>query len=233
MTSAVLFDLFGTLVPSPPARGYQEVVDSIAGIAGLPKPEFSDRWMSVNDDRLKGTIGSSGGEIGHVMGLFGVTLSDDQMAECVQVRRDAMPSWLEPKPDCIETMQQLKDSGIEIALVSDCVFDVPAVWPSTPFAPLFSTTVFSCELGTRKPDALLYETAMAGLGVTPSKCLFIGDGGSNELQGARDLGIAAYMLDDQPTDLTTVLRVDVHEWNGPSITNLTEVPALVAKLESS
>ena len=41
------------------------------------------------------------------------------------------------------------------------------------------------------------------------------------------------MLDDQPTDLSTVLRVDVHEWNGPSITNLTEVPALVAKLESS
>ena len=32
----------------------------------------------------------------------------------------------------------------------------------------------------------------------PSDCLFIGDGGSNELQGAPKLGIAAYMLDDQP-----------------------------------
>ena len=70
MTSAVLFDLFGTLVPSPPIREYRNVVDSIARIAGLPVDEFYERWMSVNDDRLKGTNGSSEGDIGHVMSLF-------------------------------------------------------------------------------------------------------------------------------------------------------------------
>jgi putative hydrolase of the HAD superfamily len=233
MNSAVLFDLFGTLVPSPPAQGFREVVDSIAEISGLPKPEFFDRWMSVNDDRLKGTFGSSEGEIGHVMEMFEVTLSDDQMSECVRVRREAMKQWLIPKPACIESLRKLADRGVSLALVSDCVFDVPAIWPSTPFAELLTTTVFSCMLGVRKPDARLYETAMEGLGVSPSECIFIGDGGSNELQGARELGIAAYMLDDQPADQSTVLRVDVHEWNGPSIQNLSEVPALVAKLGSS
>jgi len=40
MTSAVLFDLFGTLVPSPPVREYRNVVDSVARIAGLPVDEF-------------------------------------------------------------------------------------------------------------------------------------------------------------------------------------------------
>lgn len=232
MTSAVLFDLFGTLVPSPPIREYREVVDSIAEIAGLGVDEFFPQWMSVNDDRLKGTNRSSEAEIVHVMKLIGVTLSDDQMNECVQVRREAMNQWLIPKPGCIDMLRRLSDDGIGLALVSDCVFDVPAIWPSTPFAELLTTTVFSCVLGVRKPDARLYETAMDGLGVTPSQCLFIGDGGSNELHGARDLGIAAYMLDDQPADQSTVLRVDVHKWNGPSIQNLSEVPAVVAKLGS-
>jgi len=228
MTSAVLFDLFGTLVPSPPIREYREVVDSIAGIAGLPVDEFFSQWMSVNDDRLKGTNRSSEAEIGHVMRLIGVTLSDDQMGECVRVRREAMKQWLDPKLGCIDMLRKLADQGVRLALVSDCVFDVPAIWRSTPFAALLTTTVFSCVLGVRKPDALLYETAMDGLGVIPSECLFIGDGGSNELQGARNLGIAAYMLDDQPADQSTVLRVDVHDWDGPSIDNLSDVPGLIA-----
>jgi FMN phosphatase YigB (HAD superfamily) len=48
---------------------------------------------------------------------------------------------------------------------------------------------------------------MDSLGVTPSECLFlfIGDRGSNELQRARNLSIAAYMLDDQPADQRTGL----------------------------
>jgi FMN phosphatase YigB (HAD superfamily) len=37
---AVLFDLFGTLVPSPPAQGYRDMVDSIARITGVPTDEF-------------------------------------------------------------------------------------------------------------------------------------------------------------------------------------------------
>ena len=148
--------------------------------------EFFEPWMSVNDDRLKGTNGSSEGETGQVMDWVGITLSAKQM-------------------------QQLKKPGIGIALVSDCVIEMPVVWPSTPFAPLFETTVFSRELGARKPDAHLYERAMKSLGVTQSDCLFVADGGSNELKGARELGIAAYFLDDQSADLSTVMRVDVHE----------------------
>lgn len=230
MTSAVLFDLFGTLVPSPPVKEYRNVVDSVARIARLPADEFFERWMSVNDHRLMGTHGSSESEIRHVMESFGITLLDEQMAECVRVRRDAMHRLLNPKPDCLDMLRRLSDHGIALAVISDCVFDVPAIWPGTPFADLFTITVFSCLLGIRKPDARLYEAAMDGLGVTPPECMFIGDGGSNELQGARNLGIAAYMLDDQPEDQSTVLRVDVHEWDGLSIHSLSQVPELIAHI---
>lgn len=230
---AVLFDLFGTLVPSPQASEYRSVVDSLAEVAGVPPDDFYPRWMSINDDRLKGTNRTTEGEIEQAMGLVDVTLSDEQMAECVQMRRDAMKTRLVPKPDCIDMLTGLAASGVKIALVSDCVHDVPDIWPSTPFAGLITTAVFSCVEGTRKPDPRLYEAAMSGLGVTPEECLFIGDGGSNELQGASDLGIDAYLLDDQPADLSTVLRVDIHEWDGPSIKTLSEVPALIARTNNA
>ncbi len=35
---------------------------------------------------------------------------------------------------------------------------------------------------------------MGALGVTPEECVFIGDGGSEELEGARDLGMATIMI---------------------------------------
>jgi putative hydrolase of the HAD superfamily len=153
------------------------------------------------------------------------------MAECVRVRREAIHRLLNPKPDCIDMLRRLSDHGIALVIVSDRVFDMPEIWPRTPFADLFTITVFSCVLGIRKPDARLYEAAMDGLGVTPSECMFIGDGGSNELQGARNLGTAAYMLDDQPADQSTVLQVNVHEWDGPSIQSLSQVPGLIAHIE--
>lgn len=225
MKGAVLFDLFGTLVPSPPKSGYREVVDEISKLLGLPREEFFEAWMGVNDHRLNGTFGSSEGEIAHVAGLFGATISQSQMEHCVQLRRKAMREWLAPKDGTLELLDELIKSGYRLALVSDCVFDVPASWDLTPMASRIPVKAFSCELGLRKPDPRMYRTALEQLRVVPSEALFVGDGGSNELAGAEAIGMFALLLDDQPADQSTVLRVDVHEWNGPSVKNISDVLA--------
>lgn len=230
MVSAVLFDLFGTLVPSPPRDGYREVVDGIATVAGLPQDDFFDKWMSVNDGRLSGTFKSSEGEIAHVTSMFGVSLNDDQIRQCVRIRRNAMASWLTPKLGSIEALQELARRNFKLALVSDCVFDVPAVWAATPIAALLPVTVFSCEQGVRKPHPSMYLTALEQLGVQPANSLFVGDGGSNELAGAKNVGMRSLLLDDQPVDQTQVLRVDVHEWDGLSVRDITEVVKVATSL---
>ena len=43
----------------------------------------------------------------------------------------------------------------------------------------------------KKPDSCIYEEAARRLGVTPSECLFVGDGGSDELPGAKAAGMTA------------------------------------------
>lgn len=226
MKQAVLFDLFGTLVPSPPLTGYRQMVDSIAETVGVPTDDFYEKWMSVNSHRLSGTFNSSEGDIEHVAGLFELRLTTDQMNRCMQARRSAMYEWVKPKPDAVASLEELVGSGLKLAIVTDCVFDVPAIWPETEFAPFFNAMVFSCEQRVRKPHRQMYETALGQLGIGAADSVFVGDGGSRELDGARDLGIDAFLLDDKP-EYTEVLRVDVSEWQGPSINGLAEVAGLV------
>jgi putative hydrolase of the HAD superfamily len=42
-----------------------------------------------------------------------------------------------------------------------------------------------------KPDPAIYRLCTDALGVTPEECLFVGDGGSHELEAARSLGMTA------------------------------------------
>ena len=123
---AILFDLFGTLVPSATRKSYRRMVDRIADVLSLPKNEFFEQWMAVNNDRLLGTFGSSEGEVRHVATVFGVQVTDDQITKCISSRRPAMMEWLRPKPRTIETLTRLTELNCKLALVSDCVFDIPA-----------------------------------------------------------------------------------------------------------
>ena len=70
-----------------------------------------------------------------------------------------------------------------------------AAWDRSPIAQLFDSAVFSCYVGYVKPDRrIMYETCIDHLGVVPEECVFVGDGGSEELEGARDLGMATIMI---------------------------------------
>lgn len=43
----------------------------------------------------------------------------------------------------------------------------------------------------KKPDACIYEEAAKRLGIDLTECVFVGDGGSNELAGAKAVGMKA------------------------------------------
>ena len=56
-------------------------------------------------------------------------------------------------------------------------------------ASLFDDVIFSCDVGILKPDKEIYELAMAHLNVKPEASMFVGDGGSSELMGAKLVGM--------------------------------------------
>lgn len=76
-------------------------------------------------------------------------------------------------------------------------------WKQSPLFQYFDDAVFSCIVGLLKPDKQIYELAMERLHVSPEQCLFVGDGGSNELCGAKSAGMSTVfseMLETKDSD---------------------------------
>lgn len=101
-------------------------------------------------------------------------------------------------------------------------------WPESPLAGAVDSVAFSHVIGHMKPDAAAYEAILSRLGAVPERSVFVGDGGSNELAGARDFGFALVVLADEapmahwPTKLPA-LRSQADA----AISSLSKLPALL------
>ena len=47
----------------------------------------------------------------------------------------------------------------------------------------------SCELGLKKPDPRIFQLCTERLSLSPEECLYVGDGGSHELEAAKAFGM--------------------------------------------
>jgi putative hydrolase of the HAD superfamily len=68
---------------------------------------------------------------------------------------------------------------------------------------------------------------LQGLDVSPSDCLFIGDGSSDELAGAQACGIDAILLRSSDDDDSYPGRIVRATWDGPIISSIGEVAAFL------
>lgn len=91
--------------------------------------------------------------------------------------------------DIIDTLKSLKDKNIKLGLISNADVIDCKYWNQSQLSALFDDAIFSCNIGMLKPDRRIYELAMNRLNVLPSECMFVGDGGSNELYGAKSVGM--------------------------------------------
>lgn len=89
----------------------------------------------------------------------------------------------------LSTLEKLRSANKIISLISNADSIDCKYWNQSPLSNLFDYTVFSCDVGLMKPDIRIYEYVMDGLNATASECIYVGDGGSNELDGARKAGM--------------------------------------------
>jgi putative hydrolase of the HAD superfamily len=136
----------------------------------------------------------------------------------MEVRRSSTRVFMTPKPGVLDMLGELREIGWILGLITDCVYDVPAVWPESRFA-----LHFSCVTHIRKPDSRAYLSFLDTLNVRPEDALFVGDGGSDGLNGAVRAGIDGLMIDDNPTPAEQMLKVGVGEWSGPVITSMSHL----------
>ena len=86
-------------------------------------------------------------------------------------------------------MGKLRDLGYKLCLLSNAdVMDV-SPWEGSPLSAVFDHALFSYYEGILKPDPGLYRRALDKLGTGAAQCYYAGDGGHEELRGARECGM--------------------------------------------
>jgi putative hydrolase of the HAD superfamily len=100
-------------------------------------------------------------------------------------------SWARVKPEVVALIQDLKDRGYIMALLSNMPLEIRDYLKSeAAWLRVFDHTVFSCDLKLLKPDAAIYRYCIAQMGLEPEECLFIDDVPKN-VAAAQNCGIAA------------------------------------------
>jgi putative hydrolase of the HAD superfamily len=153
---------------------------------------------------------------------FGVQLTGDQVDAACDVRRQVEREISILRQDAVPTLVWLRARGLKIGVMSDCTVELAECWPDLPLSALVDAVVLSCAAGFRKPDPRLFELVTARLDVDPQDCLYVGDGGGNELTAARAAGMRAVLLAADDWATSSVYDRE-REWNGDRISSLKEL----------
>jgi len=230
---AVIFDLFGTLVPNMSLLEHRAVLTRMAHVLSAPPDDFVQLWFDTFNERCTGIFKTLDDNIEYICQTLGVSVNETQAKLAARIRFDYAVLSTIPRPDAVEILTHLKSRGLKTGLITDCSEEAPAIWQSTPFAPLIDVAIFSCIVGLKKPDPRIYRLAAEQLGMEPKNCLYVGDGSSQELTGASQIGMHAVLLCLPDEDGADEYRIDSEheEWDGPVISSLTEVLTLIERLQ--
>ena len=224
---AVIFDLFGTIIYNFSLAAYENVLSEMSAIVNAPRDEFSRMWFDTFKERMTGELDTPRGNIEYICEKLGIEATEEEIEHTTRVRLEFSARHMIPRPGSVDVIARLKSGGYKIGLISDCSQEAPKTWTGTSFAPLFDVTIFSCEVGMKKPDPRIYLMATDRLGMAPQECMYIGDGSSQELTGALRVGMHPVLL-RVPDETVDSHFVDREEgWSGTVIESLQEIPDLL------
>ena len=186
MIKAVIFDMFETLITHyncPLYFGLQ-----IAADAGIPVEKFLASWHPTESDRSTGKLSLE--TVLEQILKENNCYSEELLHKIVKKRIVTKKACFEkPHPEIIPMLSALKEKGMKIGLISNCYSEEVSVIRNSVLKPYFDVMCLSYEEKLQKPDRKIFERCVEKLGVKPEECVYIGDGGSNELVAAKAFGM--------------------------------------------
>lgn len=188
MIRAVIFDMFETLIThyqSPLYFGKQMAED-----ADIPEDTFYSLWHPTEDERSVGKLTFE--EVIERILRVNYCYSDQLLLKIVDKRIAAKEECFKHlHSEIIPMLSALKKKGYLVGLISNCFSEEAKVIRGSELFPYFNAVYLSYEQGIQKPDEEIFLRCMDSLSVKPEECLYVGDGGSYELETARKLGMKA------------------------------------------
>jgi len=187
----ILFDLFHTLVDVAAAPGASGRYT--ADILGVAREAWNEACFSSAHDICQPS--NQLAVIRRLAHSLDPTIPEPRIREAAEERQRRFDhALLSVEPEVLACLDELQALGYRLGLLSNASTDEVRAWSASPLARYFEQAFFSWECGCAKPEAAFYRHALDSLSVGVGECLFVGDGGSEEHRGAREMGIDNVLL---------------------------------------
>ena len=198
MMRAVLLDVLGTLVSMEPPgpllraelrRRGVEVTDRAAAAAFQAEIDY---YLGHHlEGRDPASLGALRDRCASVLGTaLGVDVEPG-------VVRSAMLASLRFSAyhDAPLALGELRSRSVRLVAASNWDCSLPQVLGEAGLAPLLDGVVASADVGVAKPDAGLFQAALAAAGCRPGEAIHVGDSVEHDVEGALAAGIRPVLLD--------------------------------------
>ncbi len=185
--NVVSFDLDGTMVDTAGEIGLA-VNRALADFGRVPQPQAAiEQLIGAGAHelmrRLLQQIDADGAlDVTQVLGRF-----DQHYA-------DTAGTLGQPYPGCRETLQSLRDAGVQLACVTNKELrHARRVLEMNQLADYFELVIGGDSLPCKKPDASVLRHVMAAFDSTPGQIAHVGDS-ATDVAAARNAGVAAWAV---------------------------------------
>jgi len=190
---AVVFDLFHTLTSLESTWGAGRRMT--CEMLGISREAWEYQLQKKSRDRLVGAKKDAFEIIAEMARAIDPSISNERIKAATENRIARFAAALHEIPDeSLSVLKWLKNHGKRIGLISNADVMEVAAWDKSPIRHLFDSAIFSCVAGCVKPEREIYEISLRQLDVLPAESVFVGDGGSNELEGAKNVGMTTIMI---------------------------------------
>ena len=185
---AVIFD-YGNVLSCPQSSSD---LNAMAERSGMPIGRFHDFYWKFRPAYDRGELNGTSYWTA-VTAEGGKSLTQEDISQLVSLD---IQSWLHINQATMTWAAQLRRAGIRLALLSNMPFEIARYIESNcPWVSYFDPLIFSCDLGSVKPELAIYKSCLARLNILPDKALFIDDRAEN-VAAAAQLEIPGLVFDD-------------------------------------
>jgi len=203
---AVAFD-YGKVLSLPPTA---EQWQGLSMRFRKPLQEFQPIYWGMNREQLdRGTLDNVAywQKVGKDCGLV---ISEAEALELIE--RDNT-QWTNENPEMLALARDLHEAGFKTAILSNMERRMlAAMRKKLKWLDEFDVQIYSCEIGTVKPEAEIYLECCRQLDCKPQEALFLDDKKVNT-EGAMKVGMKAYVFHSavDPVMLTGESEITVPE----------------------
>lgn len=185
---AAIFDFWQTLIDT-------STVDSTAVWNAYTGASKELVYMAMNrheDDFMSGRISLPDWPY-LVADTLGIKISEQTAKKITAEIQELWIKESEPYADARELLLDLRSAGIKTAVCSNANPFTRAVIDFY-FSDVLDARIVSCEVGHIKPNPEIFQATIRELRVRPDEVAYAGDGGHNEISGAKTFGFSTILV---------------------------------------